>query len=244
MKLHRMSKLVVWIFGFLGIGFILGSFRMAPTRGLFLSLFASTRESSGAIPSAKTVSRPTNSVSSFAPSLATSQSNVLEIPKASVDFVGDWGGYETGTLQDALSGFAERVHAGQEGVTFGRTNDTVFLSLEIWGSPDVEIVRKPKAWITDPEEAIVEFESQDYQEYFVDIYTYQLRDASHIRFKHESKFYDRLTRQLLGIQRTHAIMKRLTPDEAEAFRKSSPGSVLKDHLSASKDFGSSNNGGN
>jgi len=74
--------------------------------------------------------------------------------------------------------------------------------------------------------------------------TYHLSDASHIRFKHESKVYGRVTRQLLWIQRTHAMMKRLTPDEAEAFRKSPPGSVLKDYLSASKDFNSSGDGGN
>ena len=244
MNIRHIAKFAAWVFGFLGIGFVLASVHTAPTKGLLLSLFASTRESSGAMPSDKRPVQPTASNSSFAPSVATSQSNVLVIPKASVDFVGDWGGYETGTLQDARIGFAVRVPAARNEVTFGRTNDTVFLSVEMWGPPDLESVSKPRAWITDPNEAVVEWESQDYQHYNVDISTYHLRDTGHIGYKDETKIYDRVTRQLLGIRRTHATLKRLTPDEAKAFWKPPPGLVPKDDLSASKDFSSSSNGSN
>ena len=155
-----------------------------------------------------------------------------------MDFVGDWGGYETGTLQYAVNGFAVRVHGSQTAITFGRTNDTVFLSLEIWSSPDVETAHKPKAWITDPKEATVEWESQDYQHYSVDIWTYHLRDANHISYKDETRIYDRGTRQLLAIRHTHATLKRLTPDEAKVFLKVPPGLVPRDDVSASKDFSS------
>jgi hypothetical protein len=242
MELRRMKKRAGLIFGFFGIGFVLASIRTVPKWGFHLGLLTSTRESSGATPSANTVAQPATSNPSFAPSVATSQSNILEIPKASVDFVGDWGGYETGTVQDALSGFARRIPAARTAVTFGRTNDTVFLSLEVWAPPDVEIVSKPRAWITDPEEAIVEFESQDYQEYFVDIATYQLHNPGHINYKDDTRIYDRVTRQLLKIQHTHATLKRLTPD-AMASWKPPTGWVPKDDLSASKDFNSSDKDG-
>jgi len=126
MELRRMKRLAALVFRFFGIGFFLASIRSVPKWGFHTTgLLTLTRESSGATSPAKTVAQSATSNPSFAPSVATSESNLLGIPKASVDFVGDWGGYETGTVQNALSGFAERVPVGQEGMTFGRTNNTV-----------------------------------------------------------------------------------------------------------------------
>lgn len=241
MNLYRIARFGAWTSAFLIVGFTVSSIWMSPTRDLFLSLWVSTQGSPKPIRSGLGSVQPITSGPKFAPSIATSQPNVLEIPKASLDFIGDWGGYETGTFQYAFNGFAVRVPANKTSATFGRTNGTVFLSLQFWGAPDLENVRKPKAWIIDPKKAVVEWEFQDYQHYIVDVTTYQLRSALRISYRDESKIYDRSSRQLLGVRHTHATLKRLTPDEAKSFEEPPPGWVPKGDLSASKNFSSSGN---
>src|SRR5207245_7827934 len=75
------------------------------------------------------------------PSKLDSEFNVLELPKASFDFVGSWGGYTHDT-----SPF-EVESPDHISVVFGRRGNVVFFATQLYSPSDQRIVSKPRAWI-------------------------------------------------------------------------------------------------
>ena len=144
----------------------------------------------------------------------TAQANILELPKASTDFVGYWGGYVHSSIRrlspDLIGTSPDRVS-----VVFGRRGDTVFMASELYSSPNQKIVRRPNARIAGPRVAIVEYESADNDLYYICDHRFRLKDASSINYRSTVEVYDLNSHRLVGIVTQRATLKRLLTPRAQ-----------------------------
>ena len=60
-----------------------------------------------------------------------SQSNLLELPRASLDFVGYWGGYTHSTIFSVVPGEMTGENPDRASIVFGCTGDTVLIATEL-----------------------------------------------------------------------------------------------------------------
>src|ERR1700730_15044486 len=126
------------------------------------------------------------------PSKLDSESNVLELPKASFDFVGSWGGY---THDNAPSEVESPDHVS---VVFGRRGDTVFFATKLYSPSSQKIVRKPRAWITNAKEVFVTYKAEDEQLDYAYLHRFTLLESGKIAYKETVKLYDRRTQSAGG----------------------------------------------
>jgi hypothetical protein len=155
---------------------------------------------------------------SFA-SVDSSQANILQLPKASTDFVGYWGGYIDSSVQrlspDLIGNSPDRVS-----VVFGRQGDTVFMASELYSSPKQKIVHGPKARIVSARLAIIEYESEDSDLYYIYSHRFRLNGTFSISYRSTIDVYDRNSHRLMGIVTERAALKRLrTPHEQLEFAR-------------------------
>jgi hypothetical protein len=163
-----------------------------------------------------------------------SQADILELPKANADFVGEWGGFIHSSIQrlnpDLIGASPDRVS-----IVFGRRGGTVFMVSELYSSPTQRIVRRPKASITGARLVIVEYESADRNLYYVYSDRFHLRDGSHISYRSTVEVYGRDRRQLMGVVTEHATLKRLrTRREQHEFARPGPNQIPRAEISASE----------
>jgi hypothetical protein len=150
-----------------------------------------------------------------------SQADVLELPKASADFMGYWGGYTHSSIQsfspDLIGTSPDRVS-----VVFGRRDETVFMSSELYSSPTQKIVHRPKVTISSPWLAIVKYESADNDLYYTCTHRFQLRRTSIISYESKTDVYSLNSHRLMAIVTQRATLKRLwtTRDQLEFARPS------------------------
>jgi hypothetical protein len=158
-----------------------------------------------------------------------SESNVLELPKASFDFVGSWGGY---THDTAPSEVESPDHVS---VVFGRRGDTVFFATKLYSPSSQKIVSKPRAWITNAKEVFVTYKAEDEQLDYAYLHRFTLLESGKIAYKETVKLYDRRTQSAVGTAGQHALLSRLTTTlEMRVFAQPSSRDVFKSELSSSK----------
>jgi hypothetical protein len=151
----------------------------------------------------------------------TGQPNTLELPEASVDFVGYWGGHVHSSIQrlnqDFIGQSPDRVS-----VVFGRAGDTIFIASELYSSQEQKFVRRPTARVVRARTAIVEYQTTDNQLYYIHSHRFQLNGASIITYHSRVDVYERSSRALVGIVTARATLKRLrTPREQLEFARPS-----------------------
>jgi hypothetical protein len=166
------------------------------------------------------------------------QANILELPKASTDFVGYWGGYIQSSIQrlspDLVGASPDRVS-----VIFGRQGDTVFMTSELYTSPKQKIVHQPKARIVPARVAIIEYESADKDLYYVSRDRFQLADPSNINYQGTIDIYDLNSHRLMGIVTQTAVLKRLlTVRQQLRFARPGRNQIPRIEVSAREHFGS------
>jgi hypothetical protein len=157
--------------------------------------------------------------------------NVLELPKASFDFVGNWGGYTHGT------GSPDVESPDHVSVVFGRRGDTVFFATELYTPSDQNIVAKPRATIIDRREVIVRYKGEDEKLDYIYFHRFKLLDTGEIAYDETAECYDRRTRRFVGTVGQDATLHRLTTAlEKRAFAQPSPHDSFEGTLSTSNRF--------
>jgi hypothetical protein len=139
---------------------------------------------------------------------AGEQGNILELPQASTDFVGYWGGYVHSSIQrlspDFIGNSPDRVS-----VIFGRQRDAVFMAGELYTSRGQRIARLPKARVVDTRLAIIEYELADKALYYSCRDMFRLRSPSTMSYRGTIDVRDLNSRRLLGVVTETAVLKRL-----------------------------------
>ena len=166
-------------------------------------------------------------------SLRSPKSNrILELPTASEDFVGYWGGYVHSTIQrfdPALIGTSpERVS-----VIFGRRDQIIFMTSELYGAPNQTLIKGPKAKMAGARVAIVEYQAEESELYYIFSHRFQL-NAKTISYRSRTDVFDRNSHRLLGIVLGRAILKPLlTAQDQLRFAHPSPVEIPRTEVSAS-----------
>ena len=164
-----------------------------------------------------------------------SQANLLELPKASSDFVGDWGGYTHSTIRSLASGLLlTGKNPGRISVIFSRPGETVFIADEVYSGPHQRILGKPRVRTANPQEVVIEYESEDAELYYVYTNRFVLRESGTIAYQERVDVYDRTTHNLAGTVNQSATLRRLlTAEEQRRFSRPSPDQVPKGAIAAS-----------
>ena len=166
------------------------------------------------------------------------QANMLELPKASTDFVGYWGGYIHSSIQrlspDLVGTSPERVS-----VIFGRQGNTMFMTSELYTSPNQKIVRQPKARMVAARTVIIDYESADKTLYYICRDRFQLKDSSSMSYQGTIDVYGLNSHRRMGVVTQSAVLKRLlTPREQLQFARPGRNRVPRVDVSAREHFGS------
>ncbi len=166
-----------------------------------------------------------------------SQSNVLELPKASPDFVGVWGAYTHSTVYSVVPGALVAKGPDRISVTFGREGDTVFVASELYSAPNQQIIGRPRAWMSDSTEALIEYEARDPELHYVYKHRFKLLGSGKIAYSENVNIYERRSHNWVGIATQHALLKQLTTsDQRRKFARPSPFEVSKGEALAGKSF--------
>jgi hypothetical protein len=165
------------------------------------------------------------------PSKLDSESDVLELPKASFDFVGSWGGY---THDTAPSDIDSPDHVS---VVFGKHGNIVFFATELYSLSDQRIVSKPRASITSPKDVRVTYKVEDEQLDYAYVHRFTLLGSGKMPYKETVYLYDRRTHRVVGTAGQRALLRRLTTtSEKRLFAQPSSRDVFKSELSTSKEI--------
>jgi len=219
------------------VNFAAGLFAVAVTLGLILlirSFCEPSPRSLASHPPLSPVDLPSHRPLELIPwSQSTSkldpESNILELPKASIDFVGSWGGY-THHIEPSEVESPDHVS-----VVFGRRGNTVFFATKLYSPSGQRIVSKPRAWITSPEEILVTYKAEDEQLDYAYLHRFTLLDSGKIAYKETVDLYDRRTHRVVGTDGQHALLDRLTTaPEKRVFAQPSSRDVFNGELSTSK----------
>ncbi len=166
-----------------------------------------------------------------------SESNVLELPKASLDFVGFWGGYTHSTLRSVRPGLLSGENPDRASIIFGRQGDTVFIAGELYSSRSQRILGKPRARVSSPVEAIVHYESDDTELHYDYTCRFTLVDSSRMVYRNVVEVYDRQSGNLIGtVKQTATLRRLLTADEQRRFARPSRHELPQKEISARTSF--------
>jgi hypothetical protein len=166
-----------------------------------------------------------------------SESNVLELPKASLDFVGFWGGYTHSTLHSVRPGLLTGENPDRASIIFGRQGNTVFVTGTLYSSPNQRILGRPRAHVLSPVEAIVHYESDDAELHYDYTCRFTLVDSSRMVYRNAVEVYDRRSGTLIGTVKQRATLKRLlTIEERRRFARPSRHELPQKDISASTSF--------
>jgi hypothetical protein len=170
-----------------------------------------------------------------------SQMNVLELPKASLDFVGEWGGYTHSVIHSVVPGHLSGKNPDRVSIIFGRSADTVFITSELYSSPNQRLLGEPVARVANPGEALIEYESEDAELHYGYTHSFGLLASGRIAYRERVFVYERRTNHLVGFVEQRATLKRLlTADEQILFARPSLDQVPWREVSSSRDFSDQN----
>jgi hypothetical protein len=167
----------------------------------------------------------------------SSQSNVLELPRASLDFVGYWGGYLHSTMFSVVPGALTGKNPDRASIVFGRTGDTVFIASELYGSPTQRLLGRPSARISNPREAVIQYRSEDSElEYRYECH-FRLLESGRMSFRNRVFVYGRRSCKRVGTVKQEGMLSRLlTLDEQRTFARPSHHEVPKSEILTRKNF--------
>ena len=173
-----------------------------------------------------------------------SRSNVLELPRASLDFVGYWGGYVHSTIFSVIPGALTGASPDRASIIFGRAGDTVFIASELYSSPTQRLIGRPSARISNPREAVIQYRSADSElEYKYECH-FRLLESGKMSFRNSAFVYDRWRRKLVETVKQEGMLSRLlTLDERRAFARPSRHEVPKSEILTRKNFSAFGSGG-
>jgi hypothetical protein len=166
------------------------------------------------------------------------QANTLELPKASLDFVGYWGGYIHSSIQrfnpDLIGTSPDRIS-----VIFGRQGDTVFMTSDLYTSPNQKIVHRPTARIVAARTVTIEYGSADKDLYYVCHDRFQLKTTTTMDYKGTIEVYDLNNGKLMSVVTQSAVLKQLpTAREQLHFARPGIGRIPRAEVSAKELFSS------
>ena len=212
-----------------GIVWLLPSHR--PDRGITIETAARKNT-----PSKLIVLRAQRAVSDKMRALG-SQPNVLELPRASLDFVGYWGGYVHSTIFSVIPGALTGANPDRASIVFGRAGDTVFISSQLYSSPTQRLIGRPSARISNPREAVIQYWSEDSElEYKSECHS-RLLESGRMSFRTRVFVYDKRRRKLVGTVRQEGMLRQLlTLDEQRTFARPSHYEVPKSEILTTKNF--------
>jgi hypothetical protein len=166
-----------------------------------------------------------------------SQSNVLELPRASLDFVGYWGGYVHSTIFSVIPGALTGANPDRASIVFGRAGDTVFIASELYGSPTQRLIGRPSARISNPREAIIQYRSADSElEYQYECH-FRLLESRKMSFRNRVVVDGKRSRKLVGTVKQEGMLSQLlASDEQRAFARPSRHEVPKSEILTRKNF--------
>jgi hypothetical protein len=212
-----------------GIVWLLPSHR--PERGITIKTAA--REDT---PSKLTVPQSQRAVSDKMLALG-SPSNVLELPMASLDFVGYWGGYVHSTIFSVIPGALTGANPDRASIVFGRAGDTVFISSQLYSSPTQRLIGRPSARISNPREAVIQYWSEDSELEYKSECHFRLQESGGMSFRNRVFVYGKRRRKLVGTVRQEGMLSQLlTLDEQRAFARPSHHEVPKSEILTTKNF--------
>src|ERR1700693_5311718 len=134
--------------------------------------------------------------------------NVLELPRASLDFVGYWGGYVHSTISSVIPGALTGANPDRASIIFGRAGDTVFISSQLYSSPTQRLIGRPRARISDPQEAVIQYRSEDSElEYKYECH-FRLLESGQMSFRNRVVVYGR-RRKLVGTVKQEGMLSQL-----------------------------------
>lgn len=158
-------------------------------------------------------------------------SNVLELPAASLGFVGHWGGF----IHDA--GFRINHDSGHIALVFGRQTDKVFFASQVFSPAGQRVLRKPRVRIVSPREVVIRYESEDWQIDYVYAHRFRLLDSSRMEYRETVYLYAGRGRRLFSVVERRALLKRLTTlSEWLFFARPAPGDIREGEVSAKGQF--------
>jgi hypothetical protein len=156
-----------------------------------------------------------------------SEPNVLVLPKASFDFVGDWGGY----MHTGSSDVESPDHVS---VVFGRRGDTVFFASRLYTPSDQKILDRPTATIIDRRKVFVTYKGEDEKLDYIYFHRFKLLNSGKIAYNETVECYDRHSHISVGTAGQDATLHRLTTAlEERAFAQPSSREILEGELSTS-----------
>ena len=159
-----------------------------------------------------------------------SEPNVLELPKASFDFVGNWGGY-THTGSPDVEG------SDHVAVVFGRHGGTVIFASKLYTPSDQNILNRPEATIIDRRKVLITYEGQDKNLEYSYFHRFSLLNSGKIAYNETVECYDRRTHNFVGTAGVNATLHRLTTAlEERAFERPSSRDVFAGELSTTNSF--------
>ena len=166
------------------------------------------------------------------------QGNILELPKASTDFVGYWGGYVHSSIQrlspDLIGNGPDRIS-----VIFGHQGDMVFMTGELYVSPGQRIAQRPKARIVERRVATIDYALADKVLYYSCRDMFRLKNASTISYQGTIDVRELNSRRLLGVVTEIAVLKRLlTAREQLQFARPGENQIPRASVVAAEQFGS------
>lgn len=218
------------------LNFTAGSLAFVVTAGLVLLIRSFCEPSSRSFGSHKTPLSPVDAQGrewpalvpwSQLPSMLDSESNVLELPKASFDFIGSWGGYTHDT-----NDVASPDHVS---IVFGKRGNIVFFATELYSPSDQRIVSRPKAWIVSRKDIRVTYRAEDEQLVYAYVHRFTLLDSGKMSYEETVDLFDRRTHRAVGTAGQRALLRRLTTtSEKRLFAQPSSRDVFKGELSTSK----------
>ena len=156
-----------------------------------------------------------------------SEPNVLELPKASFDFVGIWGGHTHAESSDVES-------PDHISVVFGRRGDTVFFASKLYTPSDQKILDKPKATIINRRKVFVTYKGEDKNLDYIYFHRFEVLSSGKMAYNETVECYERRTQGFVGTAGQDATLHRLTTAlEQRAFAQPSSRDIFEGELSTS-----------
>jgi hypothetical protein len=157
-----------------------------------------------------------------------SSSNVLELPRASLDFVGYWGGSVRG------SGSPTGESPRHVGVVFGRRGARVFFVSELYSPAGQHVLRKPLVKMVGAREVLIEYESKDDEVDYEYSHRFRLLNSGRIAYDEAARLYERHGHHFLEAVEQHSVLMRITEIEQwRSFVRPAPGDVREGEISTS-----------
>jgi len=235
MNEHRIGYADGMLAGVILLGGIIARTLLTPRADHEINIKPIAREDIAAVP--KLMAPSAQRAASDKSPADGSQSNVLELPRASLDFVGYWGGYTHSTIFSVVPGEMTGENPDRASIVFGRTGDTVLIATELYTGAGQRLIGRPSARISNPREAVIQYRSEDRElEYEYESH-FRLLESGRMSLRNRVIVYSRRSRKPVGTVKQQGMLSRLlTLDEQRAFARPSPHEVPKSEILTRKNF--------